>query len=553
MHSRRKGREGQDKGKRKKEQGMVLLAAVVMMSGLVFVATTSSLNSIGQTKVTSVELEETRTFYAAEAAVEWGTNELRSILENNLDPEQDELDVLSRPTLEGYDLEFYEIEKSGTTTSEILTSGDYIGLYGYVQRYNIQARVSSERRSTGIVREIQHQYIPLFQFGVFYDKDLEIFPGVLMTFTGRVHTNANLYMGAEVGINCESYVTAIGKYWHQRKDNARPDTPGYVRIKDAHGVYQDVWRGSYWLDNRRATWANEALEVWEGQFRDESHGLSVLKLPLPPAADQHIIIERPLPGDGATEKAQKYYYKAGVRYIDGTLTDSLGNILSQPGVYTFTGDKFKDTRENKWMDVVDINIQTMIANNWVPANRIIYVSKASASYDGLCVRIKNAGTLPTGGLTIATDLPLYVWGHYNNVSKKGSALLCDAITLLSPNWLDANSGGSLGSRVPTTMNINCCVMTGHVPTPLGGTYSGGFENIFRFLEAWTSSINVNYRGSVIDLWDSRKATANWVYGGYYTAPKRNWGFDTDLLQPGNWPPGTPRVHTIQRGAWRQIS
>jgi hypothetical protein len=199
---------------------------------------------------------------------------------------------------------------------------------------------------------------------------------------------------------------------------------------------------------------------------------------------------------------------------------------------------------------VDINVQTMMNGGFVPLNRIIYIS--SALGDAPAVRIRNGGTLPSGGLTIATDLPLYVWGHYNNVSKKGSALLCDAITLLSPNWLDANSGLALGSRVPSTMNINCCVMTGHVPTPLGGTYSGGFENLFRFLENWSTQY-VNYRGSVIDLWDSRRATTTWSYGSYYNAPKRNWGFDTDLLQPGNWPPGTPRVHTVQRGAWRQIS
>jgi hypothetical protein len=550
MKAKQTGREGQEKGLGKKEQGMVLLAAVVMMSGLIFVSTTTSLNSIGQTKVTSVELEETRTFYAAEAAVEWGTNELRTLLLNNLDPDQNALDELAHPYLEGYDLEQYSIMKAGTTSSEIITSGDYIGLYGFVQRFNVEARVSSKRRSTGINREIQHQYIPLFQFGVFYDEDLEIFPGPQMTFAGRVHTNGDLYMGAESGISCDSYVTAVGQYWHHRKDNSMGDPSGWVNIKDALGVYQNVNRGSYWLDNRQANWANESLEVWGGMMRDKAHGLSTLKLPLPPASDQHVIIERPLVGDGATERDQKYWYKASIRYLDGVLTDSIGNVLSQPGVYTLYNDKFKDAHENKWVDVIEIDIQKMKDGGYVPPNGIVYVSSASGDYP--VVRIKNGSTLPSGGLTIATDLPMYVLGNYNNVGKKGSALLCDAITLLSPSWSDGNSSSPLSSRTPSTLNINCCVMTGHVATIEGSNYSGGFENLFRFLENW-SGRSVNYRGSVIDLWYSQHALKPWSYGTYYTAPARNWGFDIDLLEPGNWPPGTPRVHTIQRGAWRQIS
>ena len=168
------------------------------------------------------------------------------------------------------------------------------------------------------------------------------------------------------------------------------------------------------------------------------------------------------------------------------------------------------------------------------------------------VRVKNATSLPVGGLTIATDLPLYVWGNYNTVAKKGSALLCDAITFLSPNWSDANSSLSLGNRTPTNMSVNVCIMTGHVPSVDGGSYSGGLENLLRFLENWSGK-TVTYRGSMIDLWFSRFATTAWSYGSYYTAPNRNWGFDTDLLDPDNWPPGTPKVHTVQRGAWRQIS
>ncbi|MBU1985397.1 pilus assembly PilX N-terminal domain-containing protein [bacterium] len=544
------GSKGQGRGRSAHQRGLVMVVALILMTGLIFIATTSALRSTRQTQVTAVQLDNARTFYAAEGAVEWGCGELKNLLNNTLDPTQSQIDQLTPPSYSGFNVNQFQVTKVGPLTEEIISSGDYTGLRGYVQRYTVQARVSSDRREAAIVREIQHQFIPLFQFGVFYENDLEIYPGPAMTFAGPIHTNANLYMGAETGIQCESYVTAVGRYWHFRKDNAHVDPPGYVRVKDQFGAWQNVWRGSYWLDNRQATWATEALSVWNGRFRDGSHGLSNLRLPLPPAADQHVVVERGVAGDGPLEREAKYWYKATIRYVDGVLTDSLGNPLTQPGVYTYQANKFWDDRQDRWADVVDINIGTMISGGYAPPNGIIYITHSSGDYPA--IRIMNAQTLPNGGLTIASNLPLYVKGNYNTVSKKGSALLCDAITLLSPNWDDAKSNWSLGSRVPTAMSINACVMTGHVPTDSGSTYSGGLENLFRFLENW-SGVTVTYRGSIIDLWNSRQATASWNYGSFYTAPNRNWAFDTGLLSPANWPPGTPRVHTVQRGAWRQIS
>lgn len=551
MNKRIRRIKGGKNGHKHRQSGMIMIAAVVMLAGLMFIATTASLNSIGTSKVETTALDETRTFYAAEAAVEWGADQLRDLLLVNLDPSDAVLDSLPHPNMDGYVYDLYEITRVDSTTQEVITAGDYQGLIGFVDRYNITSRASSNRSSTAISREIQHQFIPLFQFGVFYDEDLEIFPGPQMTFEGRVHTNASLYMGAETGISCNSYVTAGEQIWHHRKDGAHTDPPGPVLIKDNFGNYQSMWQGSYWLDNRQVDWTEQSLSVWGGQVRDRSHGMSTLRLPLPPAADQHEIIERAdTVNDGAQQIETKYWYKAGMRYVNGALVDSSGAALVNSNYFVYTQDDFYDDRENKWMDVVNIDIARMLADTAYPDNGIIYVSDNRNQYPA--VRIINGTQLPPMGLTIATDLPMYLQGNYNTVNKRGSALLSDAMTFLSPNWNDNNSNRALSTRVPSTMTVNACIMTGHVSSVDGGSYSGGLENLLRFLENWTTQW-VNYRGSIIDLWYSRYNTATWVYGTWYTAPKRNWGFDTDLLSPSNWPPGTPKVHTVQRGAWRQTS
>jgi len=547
MNSKKTPR-GRDK--KQTQRGMALVLTVILMTILLFVTGTTAIRTIGQARVTARDVDGVRTFYAAEASTEWAAAELSNLLKNNLSPTQQDLDALPQPPLTGFTFPVYSIAPQGSRTQQVVTSGDYTGLIGFIQKYQLLCEAASGRRASQIEQIIEHQFIPLFQFGVFYDEDLEIFPGPQMTFAGRIHTNADLYIGANTGINCNSYVTAVGNIWHYRKDGGHVDPPGPVNILDHQGVYQDMWTGSYWLDERQATWVTEAIERWGGMVRDGAHDMHTLRLPLPPAEDMHVIVERGVPGDTQELIDAKYWYKAGVRIVDGVMVDSGGTPLNPPaGVCDYVVDAFRDGREGKWMDVIELDIAALVAAGLNPDNGIIYISGAG-SQDA--VRVLNGTQLPTGGLTIVTNNPLYTLGDYNTISKKGSALICDAITILSGNWNDALSNQPLDQRIPTTTWVNACIMTGHVETNYGSTYSGGLENLHRFLEKW-SGITFTFRGSIIDLWFSRQATGPWSYGNYYKAPDRNWGFDTDLLDPANWPPGTPRVHIIERGSWRQIS
>ena len=51
---------------------------------------------------------------------------------------------------------------------------------------------------------------------------------------------------------------------------------------------------------------------------------------------------------------------------------------------------------------------------------------------------------------------------------------------------------------------------------------------------------------------STNATGTWIYGNpIYTAPSRNWAFDTDFLDPANLPPGTPNVYAIHVIGWNR--
>jgi hypothetical protein len=109
----------------------------------------------------------------------------------------------------------------------------YAGLNSQQYRYTVYSSaakidpadpVGSSQRGdaqTVLQMDFKSQIIPLFQFAAFYDRDLEINSSTPMTLTGRVHTNANLYVqptplvATDPGIDFQSKVTAAGDIYNR--------------------------------------------------------------------------------------------------------------------------------------------------------------------------------------------------------------------------------------------------------------------------------------------------------------------------------------------------
>ncbi len=213
---------------------------------------------------------------------------------------------------------------------------------------------------------------------------------------------------------------------------------------------------------------------------------------------------------------------------------------------TLASKTFYDGREQKNVTSYDIDISKLNTSGYFPSNGIVYASRNTVSGTVQAIRLVNGSTL-AGALTVATSNPLYIQGNYNTVNKKAAAVLTDALTVLSGSWSDANSSKSLSSRVASNTSVNVSFLSGNTNSQ-NGNYSGGLENLPRFLETWDGK-TFTYRGSMIDLWFSQQATGKWSYGSYYTAPTRDWAFDADLLNPANLPPGTPVVNIVQNISW----
>jgi hypothetical protein len=496
------------------------------------------------------DLRTINTFYAAEAGLEKCIAQVRAHYTSGATGPPSPL-----PS-DSFDLGniavIYNTVDNGAAAQETLTTGAYKGLYALVKSFTVTARgrEKGSQTETVIQSEIKDALVPIFQFAVFYEQDLEILPGPAMTLGGRVHSNHNLYLGANSGLQVDSWTTAANDIFHGRKDSPSDDMPGDVTIKDRFGNYQSMRNGDgTWLDSNDPAWVSESLNRWQGKVEDQSHGMTELNLPVVVSGDPIDMIKR------ATDNPDSYENRAGLKIVDGQVqyknaSDAWVNVTA-----TFLSDSiittgsFYNYREYKWVTSYDININKLNTSAYFPRNGILYASRDQVVGTQQAVRLKNGEEL-AAPLTVVTDNPLYTSGNYNSTNKKAAALFTDALTVLSTSWNDANSNQNLNNRVASNTTVNAAFLTGNTETHLG-SYNGGLENLPRFLEKWSGK-TFTYRGSMVDLWFSEQATGAWYYGSpQYEAPNRSWAFDLSFLDPNNLPPGVPQINTVLKVSWLQ--
>jgi len=403
-------------------------------------------------------------------------------------------------------------------------------------------------------QDVEVAMIPLFQFAIFYNLDLEINPGPPMVVTGPVHCNKTIYMRPGDELRFKSDVTAVGSLVMNRHPDD-PTSPGSGRV------------------------------IFEAEH---DAGVPSLNLPIgtnntPVGVRQIVEIPPPSESPDSPMGRQRYYNKAdlvllvqntGVMAFSGATRT---NIHTNEIKSFFTNVTFFDQREGRTVKASQIDVKAL--GRWNETNkslkpllnsndvRIVYIadqrSQSSSTMPG--VRLINGHTILPRGLTIATPNPLYVWGHYN-ISTNGStsplpttntmrtwpaSLVGDSITVLSTSWTDTMASSGISSRTANPTTVNAAFLAGIVQTTNtgGGSYSGGVENFPRFLENWSGKV-FTYNGSMVVMYDSKQAIRKWPgTGTVYNPPNRAWAFDQNFRDINKLPPGTPVARTLIRGKW----
>lgn len=262
-----------------------------------------------------------------------------------------------------------------------------------------------------------------------------------------------------------------------------------------------------------------------------------------------------------------------------------------------------DFRERKEIDLITIDFKALhdALNNssaWgsgyqrgIDWNGVVYIKHPVDSFyrttnddirypmrDQIAVQVINADTdIPhylsansASGITLATNMPLYLVGNVNNntdqANRKPCCFMADAITVLSSNWSHdsrrdsrKNLNGNLNIRHAKHTTLNCDLVAGISPStqaddPSVSTWSGGLTHFTRFLENWsprrTGVRRLNHAGASVCLYESLLHTAGMHRNS--GAPNFKCCIEPDvrfLSRPDylKEPPGTPVTQSFRKG------
>src|SRR3990172_811915 len=291
---------------RRNERGMILIAVVMLMSVLALLGTVSMLSIKTDLLLSSNYKLSQEVLYVAQSGAEYGLNRLRAALNVS----GGGTGTVVPPTISGYTFEDTGsfLALSGGVVQKTLT-GQFAGLTAYCQRYVITSSVvkdNTNARAT-VVYVVEDQSIPLFQFGIFFDHDMEILPGSSMTFNaaGPIHSNGDMYLNATMDI--DSRITAFGNIIRNRKDSS-PGATGTIRIKDAGEAYQTMT-----IESSTSTWRGDAEATWNGRVRTGAHDIQPLLMPLPAGRNPIDLLAKP--GGAGYSSSLSLYAKSGLRVI----------------------------------------------------------------------------------------------------------------------------------------------------------------------------------------------------------------------------------------------
>ena len=571
-----------------------LTVSLVAYSSLMYWVTTNA-------KITKRNNLFNQSQAAAESATETVlASMMRDFNNQSLNPASTYTSATNLPSQSGWPLTFQFSDTNGnanaTTVIAIGTKGwsqlpaRYSGLWGLGQNWLIASRATplnvGEDLSGAISQNVWFGSIPIFQYAIFYNMDLEINPGDAMTINGRVHSNNNIYASGSSSGSPLTFSTNVESTL-QYQSNQSPLDPRGQFWRPGNVVF------SLTLNNPLNQASSLSLPV--GTNNSSAAVIGILGIPpagtdpsSPAGQGYEYNLADIIVTNSSTNGLAVYYQNTNSNPIQVLVPRDVTNVVA--GVtniyYSFvTNVSFYDYREQDTVKAVQLDVGKF--NRWLTnattsgpifnsrnnsgvtskghtINGVyVYNSVPVTSSNLPAVRVTDGAQLPPGGLSVATQFPIYVMGDYNtttngvNFSKtlgdttntRPAAIMGDAVTILSQNWSDSYSSIlDKTLRPPTNITINAACLEGIVPSD-GSHYSGGVENFLRLLENWSSSTTLNYNGSIVVLFQSQYATGFWANTDYYGVPHRTWGFDVNFNQQSGLPPMTPQVRAIIRSSW----
>lgn len=382
--------ERRDKNKR--ERGAALAIAIILVAILSVVALTALAFSSNEARIAGSDLQRTQTFYATTAAMEKMTNDFSNLFRKKLYPTQADLDFIASDSPAALTTEGFSFQQSLLPDTDRLNElraiqglpasvyprvnipdGPYAGLYSTIIPYRISSTGTLDTTKTQVKleREFNNYLVPLFQFGIYSNEDLEFSPGPWMTFNGRVHSNENIY--ALRNVKFLNRVSMAGELIRTATRGGEPNTStgfdnvwfevGGINVQSTEGSVQPGGGGAGGPNfvgtgpgdrgyhpgspNGAANpnWETESVQPangspnqFGGQVLTNTTGANELKTPLELEGNSPAeIIKRQMPSDSEILSISRYHTKAQIRILiddewAGSGTSNVAGIPAGKGV-----------------------------------------------------------------------------------------------------------------------------------------------------------------------------------------------------------------------------
>lgn len=352
-----------------KERGAALAIALVIMSLLAAISMTVLAVVTHESRIAGSDLQRTQTFYAAAASIEKMTSDFCALYATTSRPSnQDFLDIAAAyPTeLTGEGFAFSNqslaLDVNGVSGTVTIPSGPFSGLVASVKPYLLDTTATQSKTGTQVrlQRKINNYLVPIFQFGMFSNDDLEVHPGPAFAFNGRVHANGNLYISGTMTFLSKLTTANELVVDKLRNDKAHaysmavkvgsisvPLTAGSVvggpnfsgATSGQRGYFPTSPSGTAsttWNSTSIAAASTGVANQFGGQVLTRTTGGVPLLLPMQIEGSQvREIIKRMMTHDSTVLSESRYHFKAEIRVLiddeDPTTTDAAG-IASTAGV-----------------------------------------------------------------------------------------------------------------------------------------------------------------------------------------------------------------------------
>jgi hypothetical protein len=436
--------------------------------------------------------------------------------------------------------------------------------YFYLASADVTLPALKGKLTAKVRRVFEQRVTSPWNWAIMYNDNLELSPASDLTLNGWIHTNGILYTASDKLTLTDrlTYVSDWNIGWdpndtfHSGQTATAPAYPADLPPASEQPYIPFGWDKTKLVNTSDSSTNNDSLRE---------------------------LIERPAAGTDTWENT-RYYNQASIAILidannvmtvyHGTgasktdVTNQSGGSAGATAVAAaksaiHTGDFIRDNREGT-VRIVDFDVDKFMdfypKNTTKSWNGIIYISDTSGSaVIKRGIRVINGGQVPEGGITIASENPVYIKGDFNSgrtssieppsntgdptdseatgYTRQPSLIAADAVMLMSNNWNDSNHDKSLTERIASPTTVNAALIAGNVATSLVNNYSGGAENFVRFLEDWTGK-SFTYYGSMIQLYQSAQANSPWATNAIntYASPSLKWYFDSNLTT--NSPPST---------------